>query len=86
MPREQDRWKSSGIDFRQVVSKPAEADQALTQAYLALNSFKAGIDSMQEIPPDLAMHYKQTLSTIDLVVKAQRESHQLRMMVKRYRF
>lgn len=86
MPREQDRWKSAGVDFRQVVSKPAEADEALTQAYLALNSFKAGIDAMQEIPPDLTAHYKQSLLTIDLVAKAQRESHQLRMMMQRYRF
>lgn len=85
MPREQDRWKGAGIDFRQVVGKPAEADQALTQAYLALNSFKAGIDSMQEISPDLSKHYKQALLTIDLVEKAQRESHQLRMMMQRYR-
>ena len=85
MARDQDRWKSSAVDFRQVLSKPAEASEHLTQAYLALSSFKAGLDAMEEIPSHLQQYYKQALRGIDEVVEAQRQATQLRMMIQRYR-
>lgn len=73
-------------DFRQVIGKPAQAAHELTEAYLMLNSFKAGLDAMQEIPAHLKPHYRQAMLAIDKVVDAQKEVTQLRGMMQRYRF
>lgn len=62
---------------------PAQADEALAEAYRALMSFKGALDQMQEIPSDLQPYYRQIMKAADAVVGARKESYQLREMVKR---
>jgi hypothetical protein len=76
----------AAVDFRQQIHKPAEADEALGQAYLKLVSFKQGIDAMEEIPTYLKPYYRQVLKAIDAVVDARKETTQLRGMVRKLRF
>jgi hypothetical protein len=67
--------------LEQVLHKPAEADEALWKAYLALVSFKQGIDSMHEIPQQFHAIYNQVGKTMDEVAEARKHTYQLRHMV-----
>lgn len=77
---------ATGLDLRQMVHKPAEADESLGSAYRSLINFKLSIDAMQEIPTYLKPHYNQTLKSIDKIVSAQKETYQLRMMLRKLSF
>lgn len=63
--------------------KPAEADEALTKAYLALHSFKFGFDQMEEIPQQYLPVYNEIMKALDKVGEAQKHTHQLRHMTRR---
>lgn len=63
--------------------KPAEADEALAKAYLALHAFKAAFDDMHEIPKSLEAVYKQTMKAAEAVGKARESTYQLREMARR---
>jgi hypothetical protein len=69
--------------FESVLHKAAEADDAVTKAYLSLVTFKQSMDEMEEIPKDLQKLYDQTRDAIDVVTAAKGETYQLRMMLKR---
>ena len=75
--------RNATLTFNQVMSKPAEAHDALTTAYLGLISIKTSMDAMGVIPTNLKPFYQQTLKAIDAVTKAQQETYQLRMQMKR---
>ena len=60
----------------------AEADEAMTEAYLKLHSMKAAFDRMEEIPNGLKPLYDQILKAAGTVDK--KETYQLRMMTKKY--
>lgn len=64
------------------VTKPAEADEALVTAYLALHSLKATLDKFDELPAHLMPYYKQTMKALGLLEPAQREVQQLRGMMR----
>jgi len=83
MPHDYDRTTTAGVNFNQMVGKPAEADEALTKAYQALVNFKLGMDAMHEIPATLKPYYQQVMKAMDVVIKAQKESYQLRMMMRK---
>ena len=63
--------------------KPAEADEALGQAYNALISFKSGFDRMEEIPRDYLPIYNEISKAVDKVVAARQATTQVRMMARR---
>lgn len=69
--------RTSKVRFESVTGKAAEASQHLAAAYLALHSYKAGLDAMDEIPADLKPLYAQCMKAIDSLMPAQREVHQL---------
>jgi phytoene/squalene synthetase len=69
--------------FESVLHKPAEADEAVTKAYLSLVTFKQSMDEMEEIPSDLQKLYDQTRVALDGLHEAREGTHQLRMMLKR---
>lgn len=71
--------------LHEVLHKPAEADDDLHKAYLALHSFKAGFDSMEEIPkgPLSDLYYKHLGKALDDVTTALQSVHQVREMAKR---
>jgi hypothetical protein len=66
-----------------VLAKPAEADEALGKAYLALVSFKLGFDQMEEIPKALHPLYDQVGKAISAVAEARKDTYQLREMTRR---
>lgn len=68
-----------------VLHKPAEADDALRKAYLALHSFKAGFDSMNEIPqgPLADLYYKHLMKALGDLDEAMKSTDQVRQMTKR---
>ena len=78
-----DRRLTAQADPKFLAWKPAEADDAMGEAYRTLISFKLGLDRMEEIPKDLLPLYDQAGKAIDLIVKAQRETYQLREMARR---
>ncbi len=67
----------------QVLHRPAEADEAMGQAYRALISFKSGFDSMEEIPSNLHGLYGDVMKAMDAVVSARKHTAQVREMTKR---
>jgi hypothetical protein len=73
----------AGVRFEQQVGKPAEADEALGQAYVKLVSFKQGLDAMEEIPAHLKPLYSQVMKAMDEVGEARKHTYQLRMMVQK---
>ena len=77
------RWKVAKIRFEDQIAKPAQADAALTNAYVKLAAFKQGLDDMEEIPDYLKPLYREVLKAMDAVGAAQRPTNQLRMMVQR---
>jgi len=77
------RWKAAKIRFEDQIAKPAQADTALTDAYVKLMTFKQGLDNMEEIPDYLKPLYREVLKAMDAVGDAQRLTYQLRMMVQR---
>ena len=68
------------VDFNEVMHKASEANERTREAYLALQSFKAG---MNEPPADLDAVYRQTIRAIGTMVAAQRDTHQLNQMMSR---
>jgi len=85
MSYDYERTKTA-MDFSQVVGKPAEADEAVVKAYLALHSFKFGLDKMEAIPADLQPLYRQCMKALDKIGDARAATNQLREMMKRFRF
>lgn len=75
--------RTAGVQFSEVLAKPAAADEAVGEAYRALVNFKLGLDSMHEIPSHLKAVYGQVGQAIDIATKLRAETHQLREMVKR---
>lgn len=75
--------RTAGINFDSVSHKAAEAEKKLSEAYLALHSFKAGLDAMHEIPDYLKPLYRQTLRTLDKLNPAQQEVTQLAGLTSR---
>jgi len=69
--------------LHEVLAKPAQADEALGQAYLALVSFKLGFDSMEEIPKHLLPLYQATMKAMDAVGTARHETTQVREQTRR---
>jgi hypothetical protein len=69
--------------FESALHKPAEADEAVTKAYLSLVTFKQSMDEMEEIPKDLQKLYDQTMAAMDAFHEARSDTYQLRMMMKR---
>lgn len=71
--------------LHEVLHKPAEADDALHKAYLALHSFKAGFDAMEEIPkgPLADLYYKHLMKALDAVSGARDAVTQVRELAKR---
>ena len=63
--------------------KPAEADEALGQAYNSLVSFKMAIDRMEEIPKDLHGIYDEIGKAISKVADARKHTTQVRMLARR---
>jgi hypothetical protein len=80
-----DRRRAAAPRFEEVVHRPAEADESLGKAYLALVSFKQGIDSMEEIPKQLHALYEQVGKAMNEVAEARKHTYQLRMMMQRFR-
>ena len=80
------RHKQAAVDLRRMLHKPAEADDAMGQAFVKLVSFKQGIDAMHEIPDYLMPYYKQVMKAMDAVGKARQETTQLRGMVRKLSF
>jgi len=80
------RHKQAAVDLRQMLHKPAEADDALGQAYLKLVSFKQGIDAMHEIPAYLKPYYTQVMKAMSEVGEARKQTTQLRGMVRKLSF
>lgn len=68
-----------------VLHKPAEAGDALHKAYMALHSFKAGFDSMEEIPsgPLSDLYYKHLMKALGLMDPVMKEVTQIRELTKR---
>ncbi len=77
------RWKTAKIRFEDQITKPAQADEALTDAYVKLVAFKQGLDDMEEIPDYLKPLYREVLKAMDAVGNAQKPTYQLRMMIQR---
>ena len=75
--------RTAGVKFDEVTYKAAEADKKLSEAYLALHSFKAGLDAMHEIPPDLLPLYRQCMKALDKLHDAKTEAYQLTMMTSK---
>lgn len=71
--------------FHEMVSKPAEADEALVGVYKAIMNFKLAIDMLGEIPDYLMPAYRHTLKVLDSTEKLKNETHQLRVMVQQIR-
>ena len=72
------------MTLRQLMThRPAEADEEITKAYLALSGFKGDFDAMHEIPSYLMPYYRQALKAVDKLVDARRETYQLRMMIQK---
>lgn len=75
--------RTAKVNFDSVTHKAAEADGKMTEAYLALHSFKAGLDDMHEIPAYLQPLYKQVMKALDKLTDAKAEAYQLSMMTRR---
>lgn len=69
--------------FDEVTHKAAEAEKKLGEAYLALHSYKAGLDAMDEIPASLVPLYDQCLKALGKLDPAQKEATQLAGMTRR---
>jgi hypothetical protein len=75
--------RRAGIKFDDVTFKAAEAEKKMSEAYLALHSFKAGLDAMHEIPDYLKPLYQQVMKALDKLHPAQQEATQLAGMTRR---
>jgi len=62
---------------------PAQADEALGDAYRKLLTFKGMFDQMEEIPNTFDSLYKQVGKALDAVGKARQETTQLKEMSRR---
>ncbi len=80
-----DRRRAAMPRLNEVLHKPAEADEALHKAYLALHSFKAGFDSMEEIPkgPLADLYYKHLMKALGEMDGVMKSVGQIREMSKR---
>lgn len=67
----------------QQLHKPAVADRALGEAYLAVVSFKQSIDEMEEIPPNIRGVYDQAMHAMSAIATARQSTNQLREMTRR---
>jgi hypothetical protein len=74
--------RTAKVNFDSVLHEAAAADEAATKTYLALHSFKAGLDAMEEVPNFLKPIYNQTMKALSALHSTQQETHQLRMMVR----
>ena len=75
--------RTAKVNFDSVTHKAAEAEKKMSEAYLALHSYKAGLDAMDEIPASLKPLYQQVLKTLDKLHPAQQEATQLAGMTRR---
>ena len=75
--------RTASVKFDNVTHKAAEAEGKLSEAYLALHTFKAGLDAMHEIPPSLKPLYQQCLKALDKLHPAQQEATQLTGMTRK---
>ena len=76
--------RTAKVNFDSVTHKAAEAENKLSEAYLALHSFKAGLDAMEEIPrSDLQPLYDQCMKVLGNIHPAQQEAHQLAQMTSK---
>lgn len=82
MPYDYSR-RTAKAPFESVTHKAGIADDKLAEAYLALHSFKAGLDGMDEIPKDLLPLYRQALKALDAITTARQETYQTRMMARK---
>ena len=79
------RFKTAKLDFREVVGKPAEANEAARLAFNALNRFKFALDEMEEIPADLMPLYRQCMKALGSHDKFAGDVFQLKMMMTKIR-
>ena len=63
--------------------KAAEADEALGDAYRKLVSMKMEMDVFEEIPSYLMPFYREVLKGLDAIIKARKQTTQVRGMVRR---
>ena len=75
--------RTAAVRFDNVTHRAAEAEKHLSEAYLALHAFKAGLDAMEEIPASLKPLYGQVIKTLDRLNPAQQEATQLAGMTRR---
>ena len=75
--------RTAKVNFDTVTHKAAEAEKKISEAYLALHSFKAGLDAMDEVPSYLTPIYKQCLKAIDKVTSGHQEAVQLAGMTRK---
>lgn len=75
--------RTAAFRFDDVTHKASEAEKKMSEAYLALHSFKAGLDAMHEIPNTLKPLYGQVLKALDALHPAQQEATQLAGMTRR---
>jgi flagellin-specific chaperone FliS len=69
--------------FDAVTYKAGEAEEFLRKAYLALHSFKFGLDEMEEIPSHLKPIYDQMMKVLGHMHPVQQEAHQLTQMTSK---
>jgi hypothetical protein len=79
-----DRRQAAIPRMDQVLHKPAEADEALGEAFVTLVSFKQSMDEMEEIPPYLHGIYDQVMKAMSAVGSARQHTAQLRFMVQKH--
>jgi hypothetical protein len=75
--------RTAKVTFDSVVHKAREAEDKLREAYLALHSYKFGLDEMDEIPVQLRPLYDQTMKVLGLLDPVQREAGQLTFMTSK---
>ena len=75
--------RQAKVNFDSVMHNAAKADKLLREAYLALHSYKAGLDAMEEIPAYLHPLYDQLMTTLDGMKPAQDGAYQLSMMTSK---
>ncbi len=63
--------------------KAAEADEAVGDAYRKITSLKMEMDQFEEIPSYLMPLYREIMKAMEALVKARKETGQVRGMVRR---
>jgi hypothetical protein len=66
------------------LANAASADELMGKAYRELVDLKLGFDSWHEIPADVRPLYDEIITAMYAVGKARKDTHQLRMDVRKY--